>query len=148
MLGHPVHPAIVHFPVGLLLSATIADLAFVSGLTQDTHIGAVLMAGGLAGGLLAMGAGMFDLIRLDQKLVPHVMTHASFVGLAWIGYAVAIYLRKDSLFASAPLSGQAIAVSIVSAVLLAFGGWLGGRLVYTFGANVGAGDATSAPARP
>lgn len=136
MLGHPVHPAIVHFPVGLLLSATIADFAWVAGLTADTHVGAVLMAGGLAGGLLAMGAGMADLIKLDQKLVPHVMMHASFVGLAWLGYGIALYLRKDSLTASASLSGQAIAVSLVSALLLAFGGWLGGRLVYTFGANV------------
>ena len=136
MLGHPIHPAIVHFPVALLLSATMADLAWVAGLTSDTHIGAVLMAGGLAGGLLAMGAGMFDLIKLDQKLVSHAMVHASFVGLAWLGYGIALYLRRDSLTASAPLSGQAIAASIVSAILLGFGGWLGGRLVYTYRANV------------
>ena len=136
MLGHPIHPAIVHFPVALLLSATMADLAWVAGLTPDTHIGAVLMAGGLAGGLLAMGAGMFDLIKLDQKLVSHAMVHASFMGLAWLGYGIALYLRKESLMGSATLSGQAIAASIVSAILLGFGGWLGGRLVYTFGANV------------
>lgn len=136
MLGHPIHPAVVHFPVGLLLSATIADLAWVAGLTTDTHVGAVLMAGGLAGGLLAMGAGMVDLIKLDQKIVPHAILHASFVGLAWLGYAIALYLRKDSIWASGTLSGQTIAVSFVSALLLAFGGWLGGRLVYTFGANV------------
>lgn len=141
MLGHPVHPALVHFPVALLLSATIADLAWVAGVTPDTHVGSVLMAGGLAAGLLAMGAGMFDLIKLDQKLVPRVMAHASFVGLAWLGYGIALYLRKDSLSASATLSGRAIAASLVSALLLAFGGWLGGRLVYTFGANV-------QPARP
>jgi uncharacterized membrane protein len=141
MLGHPLHPALVHFPIALLLSATIADLAWIAGVTPDTHVGAVLMAGGLAAGLLAMGAGMFDLIKLDQKLVPHVMVHASCVGLAWLGYGIALYLRKDSLFASATLSGQTVAVSIVSALLLALGGWLGGRLVYTFGANV-------EPARP
>jgi uncharacterized membrane protein len=141
MLGHPLHPALVHFPIALLLSATIADLAWIAGATPDTHVGAVLMAGGLAAGLLAMGAGMFDLIKLDQKLVPHVMVHASCVALAWLGYGIALYLRKDSLFASATLSGQTVAVSIASALLLALGGWLGGRLVYTFGANV-------EPARP
>jgi uncharacterized membrane protein len=136
MLGHPIHPALVHFPIALLLSATIADLVWLAGLTTDTHVGAVLMAGGLAGGLLAMGAGMADLVKLDQKLVPHVMVHAATVGLAWLGYGIALYLRKDSLFASSTLSGQAVAVSLVSALLLAFGGWLGGRLVYTFGSNV------------
>lgn len=136
MLGHPVHPAIVHFPVALLLSATIADLAWVAGFTHDTHIGAVLMAGGLAGGLLAMLAGMVDLIRLDEKLVPHVMVHVTFVGLAWVGYGIALYLRKESLMVSASLGSAAIAASLIGALLLSVGGWLGGRLVYTFGANV------------
>ena len=138
MLGHPIHPAIVHFPIALFLSATIADLAWLAGLTTDTHLAAVLMAGGLAGGLLAMGAGMADLVRLDQKLVPHAMRHVAAVGLAWLGYAIALYLRKDNLMASTTSApdAAAIAASIVSAPMLALGGWLGGRLVYTFGANV------------
>ena len=138
MLGHPIHPAIVHFPIALFLSATIADLAWLAGLTSDTHLAAVLMAGGLAGGLLAMGAGMADLVRLDQKLVPHAMRHVAAVGLAWLGYGIALYLRKDSLMASTTSApdAAAIAASIVSAPMLALGGWLGGRLVYTFGANV------------
>ena len=138
MLGHPIHPAIVHFPIALFLSATIADLAWLAGLTTDTHLAAVLMAGGLAGGLLAMGAGMADLVRLDQKLVPHAMRHVAAVGLAWLGYGIALYLRKDSLMASTTSApdAAAIAASIASAPMLALGGWLGGRLVYTFGANV------------
>lgn len=138
LLGHPLHPAIVHFPIALLLSATIADLAWVAGLTSDTHIGAVLMAGGLVGGLLAMGAGMADLIRLDQEIVPHAMRHASVVGLAWVGYGIALYLRKEALAAgtTTALSAGAIGASLASALMLAVGGWLGGRLVYTFGSNV------------
>lgn len=138
LFGHPIHPAIVHFPIGLLLSATIADLAWVAGLSPDTHIPAVLMAGGLAFGIVAMGAGMADLIRLDGAVVPEAMKHVATVGLAWIGYGIALYLRKDALWpgtSSAP-SSLAICVSVASALVLAFGGWLGGRLVYTFGANV------------
>ena len=138
LFGHPLHPAIVHFPIALLLSATIADLAWVTGLTNDAHIAAVLMAGGLAFGLVAMGAGMVDLVRLDEAIVPYAMQHVSAVGLAWLGYAVDLYLRKESLWASTSSAPGALAVcvSIASALVLALGGWLGGRLVYTFGANV------------
>jgi uncharacterized membrane protein len=134
--GHPVHPALVHFPVALLLSATIADLAVLAGLSHNTHIAAILMAGGLVGGLLAMGAGMVDLIRLDRKLVGHATMHMTVVALAWAGYAVALYLRKDALTGWPPVAAPSFAISIVSAIILSAGGWLGGRLVYTFGANV------------
>jgi uncharacterized membrane protein len=136
MFGHPLHPALVHFPLGLLLSATIADLAWVAGLTADTHVGAVLMAGGLAAALLAMGAGMVDFTRLDQAVVPHALRHMMAVGLAWCGYGIALYLRRDSLSGSAALGSPTIAVSVISALILALGGWLGGQLVYTFGAGV------------
>ena len=136
MFGHPLHPAIVHFPIALLLSATAADVAWVAGLTGDAQLGAILMTGGLAMGLVAMGAGMFDLARLDQAIVPHAMRHMAAVGLAWLGYAIALYLRKESFAGAAPLGSASIALSICSAVILALGGWLGGRLVYTFGAGV------------
>lgn len=136
MFGHPLHPAIVHFPIALLLSATIADLAWVAGLTSDTHIGAVLMAGGLVAGLLAMGAGMIDFTKLDQAVVPHALKHMGAVGLAWLGYAIALYLRRDALSGSGTLSTATVAASLVSGLTLALGGWLGGRLVYTFGAGV------------
>ncbi len=136
MLGHPVHPAIVHFPVALLLSATIADVAWIAGLTSDTHFAAILMAAGLAAGLLAMAAGMVDLIKLEQSLITPAMRHVTFVGLAWLGYAVALYLRKESLSGNVAIGTATIAISLASGLVLAVGGWLGGRLVYTFGANV------------
>lgn len=138
MLGHPIHPAIVHFPIALLLSATIADMAWVAGLTSDTHLAAVLMAGGLVAGLVAMAAGMVDFARLDEALVPHALRHMAAVGIAWLGYGVALYLRRDALFGDAHVEAPTIAVSVVSASILALGGWLGGKLVYTFGAGVGA----------
>ena len=137
MFGHPLHPALVHFPIALLLSATAVDLAWLAGLTSDTHFSAVLMAAGLVMGLVAMGAGFVDFVRLDAALIPHAARHIGAVGLAWLGYAIALYLRRDSLFAAAAaIELPAIIASVVSGLLLSLGGWLGGRLVYSFGAGV------------
>jgi uncharacterized membrane protein len=136
MLGHPLHPALVHFPIALLLSATIADLAWAAGLTANVEVGAVMMCGGLAAGILAMIAGLFDFARLDESVVPHALQHMTAVGVAWTGYAVSLYLRRDLLSGGAAIPDSAISASFVSALFLALGGWLGGRLVYTFRAGV------------
>ena len=137
MFGHPLHPALVHFPIALLLSASITDAAWLAGLTSDVHLGAVMMAGGLAAGLLAMGAGLVDFARLEDSVVPHALRHMATVGTAWIGFSIALYLRKDVLLlGSSEIDTASVVVSLVSAGLLSLGGWLGGRLVYTFGAGV------------
>jgi len=136
MFGHPLHPAIVHFPVALLLSASAADLAWLAGLTGDVHIGSVLMAGGLVMGLVAMGAGLFDFTKLEPAVVPHAVRHMTVMGIAWLGYAIALYLRRDAFSGGVTIGSASIAISLASALLLSIGGWLGGRLVYTFGAGV------------
>jgi uncharacterized membrane protein len=136
MFGHPLHPALVHFPIGLLLSATIADLAWLAGLIGDPHIAAVLMAAGLAAAIAAMAAGAVDFARLEESVVPHALRHVGVVAVAWIGYGIALYLRRESLAGTVPAGTASLALSFASAALLSLGGWLGGRLVYTFGAGV------------
>jgi uncharacterized membrane protein len=136
MPGHPLHPAVVHFPIALLLSATAADVARVAGLTSDVHIAPILIAGGLAMGVVAMALGMIDFIRLEEAVVPHALRHMAAVGVAWLGYGIALYLRREVFSGAADVSSASVAVSVVSALVLALGGWLGGRLVYTFGAGV------------
>jgi len=136
MFGHPLHPAVVHFPVALLLSASAADLALLAGLTGDVHIRSVLMAGGLVMGLVAMGAGLLDFTKLEAAVVPHAVRHMTVMGIAWLGYAIALYLRRDAFSGGVTIGSASIALSLASALLLSVGGWLGGRLVYTFGAGV------------
>jgi uncharacterized membrane protein len=58
------------------------------------------------------------------------------VGTAWLGYGIALYLRREVLTGGTALGTASLALSMASAAVLALGGWLGGRLVYTFGAGV------------
>lgn len=136
VFGHPLHPALVHFPIGLLLSASAVDVAWLAGLCSDVHLAAMLMAGGLVMGLVAMGAGLVDFAGLDQAVVPHAVRHMAAVGTAWLGYAVALYLRRDVLQGGADPGTVSVVLSLAGATVLALGGFLGGRLVYTFGAGV------------
>jgi uncharacterized membrane protein len=135
MRGHPLHPALVHFPLALLLTATLADLAGLAGVWSDPQFAARLMAAGLAAGLLAMIAGMLDLRRLDEPLMDRAMRHVGAVAVGWLGYGVALYLRRDSLAGEAAVPAASHALSLLGACALVFGGWLGGELVYRYGAG-------------
>jgi len=133
--AHPIHPAVVHFPLGLLLGSTIADLGQLVGLWSEPRLAALLMAAGLAGGLAAMAAGLYDFSRLDETQVPHALRHMAAVSAAWLGYAVALYLRRGTLAGEPLPSAASLALAFVSAAVLVLGGWLGGELVYRYGAG-------------
>jgi len=135
MKPHPIHPALVHFPLGLLLTATIADLAHLLGIWPETRFAAWLMAAGLIAALPAMAAGLYDFRKLPEPLVPHALRHMGAIALAWLGYAVALYLRRSTLAAPADAPTASLAASVASALVLSFGGWLGGELVYRYGAG-------------
>lgn len=135
MAAHPLHPAVVHFPLGLLLSATAVDIAGLTGLWAQPHFAALLMAAGLVGGVAAMTAGAIDFGRLDEALVSRALRHMATVSLAWLGYGVALYLRREVLLGAGEPPLLSIVASVISAGLLGLGGWLGGELVYRYGAG-------------
>jgi len=135
MASHPLHPAIVHLPLGLLASATIADVAHLAGLWHEPRFAASLIAWGLGWALVAMAAGLYDFRRLGNEIVPHALRHMGAMALAVLGYAITLYLRRASLGGAAEPPTASFALSIASGLVLALGGWLGGELVYRYGAG-------------
>src|SRR3954454_5527119 len=79
LLGHPVHPMLIVFPLGLLATAVIFDiiaLATGSGVWSDMAF--YLIAAGVIGGLLAAVFGLIDWLAIAPG------TRAKAIGL-WHG---------------------------------------------------------------
>lgn len=131
--GHPLHAALVHFPMGLLPASLLADvlrLFEVEGAWGP--IAYWMIAAGLAAGVAAAVAGVIDLLALRPG---HPASRTANAHLVAMGAALTLFLgsllvrgRPD-----APAGAWALVSSAVGAVALLLGGWLGGQLVYRHG---------------
>lgn len=141
-MSHPLHPAVVHFPVAAWSLATLADVAHPWLGAPAWTFAAWLLLVGTASALVAMGTGLVQFVKLpeDDPRARHVMRHMVFVLLAFACFATSLLLRVHDLHVGeavrrAPTS-MAVAMDIAGFVLLLAGGWLGGRLVYTHAIGV------------
>jgi uncharacterized membrane protein len=138
VFGHPVHPILVAFPIGLLSLTPICDaaawLGMAKGLALVAHHLELL---GLAGGALAGITGFIDFYRLDAPangaLSRTALTHASCALGMLALFGVAFALRGEAAATPAP---GVIALEALGAGLITVTGWLGGHLVFGFGVGV------------
>jgi uncharacterized membrane protein len=136
ILGHPVHPILVTFPIGLLATAVVFDVVYL--LTDNRMIEAVsywMIVSGIIGGLVAAPFGY-----LDWKAIPDA-TRAKTIGLLHgSGNALVLLLFIGSwlLRRSAPENPGAWAhlLSFLGVGLMLVTGWLGGELVDRLGVGV------------
>ena len=72
-LGHPIHPMLIVFPLGLLTVAAIFDIIYVA--THNGHWADVsywMIAAGTIGGLIAAVFGLIDWFEWDKlSATPH-----------------------------------------------------------------------------
>jgi len=139
--GHPLHAALVHFPMGLLPASLVADLLLVLGVEGAWGpVAYWTLAAGLAGGVAAAIAGLLDLLALPPG---HAASRTATAHLVAAGTALTLFL--GSLLAregpDARPGALALVLSALGTVALLAGGWLGGHLVYRYGV----GTAPEAP---
>ncbi|HVP18132.1 MAG TPA: DUF2231 domain-containing protein [Spirochaetia bacterium] len=131
LLGHPLHAAIVHFPVAAWTATAVTDTIFViRGDPMWWHVSQWLLIVGIVTALAAMTAGFIDLIALPpgepaQKLA---LRHMYFMSSAWTIYLLDLLVRLT------PVPGWlGLAISGVGFLTLLAGTHLGAQLVYDLG---------------
>ncbi len=134
--GHPIHPAIVHFPIACWVLAALADGAAIY-LGDPFFLRAAywLHGAGLSAGSLAAIAGFADLGGLKERSEASTtaMLHVSFV-LAAFSASAASFLGRGKM--EIALEGAILWpqwASFAAGGLVLIGGYFGGTLVYRFG---------------
>lgn len=131
---HPVHPALVHFPVACWSLATFADFASLRLGQPAWWLAGVLLAIGLATALAAMLAGLFEYARIAEgnPALADARRHMLLAMVAWAFYAASLLLRLDGATLLAP-GWPALVTGAAGFFCLCAAGWLGGKLVYRHG---------------
>jgi uncharacterized membrane protein len=130
-MRHPLHPALVHFPVACWSLATAADFAALRwGEPAWRFAGALLVVGTLMA-IPALLTGLLELARLggDGPAIVDVHRHMTAMMAALLLYAGDAFMHIDRGVLAAP-GPWAMILGAAGFVCLCIGGWLGGRLVY------------------
>ena len=146
LLGHPVHPMLIVFPLGLLATAVIFDILYlIFGNRLLPTASYYMIAAGILGGLLAAIFGFIDWLALPNG------SRAKSIGL-WHGlgnvtivalFAISWFLRGNNV--DFIPNGFAMLLSFAGAALALVTAWIGGELVYRLGVAVDPGANVNAP---
>jgi uncharacterized membrane protein len=145
LAGHPVHPMLIVFPLGLLGMAVIFDIIYlVSNNNRWTEVAYYNIGAGVISGLLAAVFGFIDWYAIPKG------TRAKRIGLLHgAGNVVVVALFALSWLLRRPDPAapptEAVVVGLVGLVLALITGWLGGELVDRLGVGVDNGANLDAP---
>lgn len=147
----PLHPAVVHFPIALLLTGAVAAMAAV--FVRRWHLplfAAILLSLGAAGAVVASVTGEQEEEKVEHA-IPAAETlleeHAEWgEGARNAGLLAAVFAIGAASLASRPLAGRGLSMAtalaaIGAAYAVAQAGHFGGELVYRHGAGVKTGGA-------
>ena len=140
LLGIPLHPFLVHFPIALLAISLVMDIASYFGIGNAALVqGSLYMiVAGVGTGLLAAIFGFVDYaaIRRDHPSRGIAQWHMGLNVLVIATYGIELIVR----FRERGLTKTDVAMtatSLVAMLVLGVSGYLGGMMVYEDGTKVG-----------
>ena len=144
--GHPIHPVLVAFPLGLFVTAVVFDILYLSiGNPVFPSVSFYAIATGVIGGLLAAIFGFIDWLALPNN------SRAKYIG-GWHGignfvivvmFAISWFLRGGN--ADFVPNSLALILSFAGVAMALITGWIGGELVYRLGVGVDPGAHVQCP---
>jgi uncharacterized membrane protein len=127
---HPLHPAIVSFPIALLSAALGTDIAyFLSADTFWARSSQWLLVAGLLSGLVAAATGTADFLKIKRVRNHragwlHMFLNTAALILTLGNILIRLYRPEQYLVS------WGLLISAVVATLLAVSGWFGGELTF------------------
>lgn len=130
VLGHPIHPMLIPFPIAFLIGAAVTDVVFV--LTDRSfwaEASAWLLVAGLVTGVMAALVGLVDFLTIDQ-VRRHLSGWIHLLGNALVLALVVVNWISRIDDQTSFVEPWGLTLSLVTAVLLGVTGWTGGELSY------------------
>ncbi len=136
LFGHPIHPMLIPFPLGLLPTSVLFDVVYLlTGNGKWAEISFWMITVGVVGGMAATVFGAIDLERVPDG------TRAKAVGIVHAvsaGGLMALFAVSWLLRLGAPGGPGAIPIilSLMGLGLAGLTGWFGGELIARLGVGV------------
>lgn len=139
IMGHPIHPMLIVFPIGLYITSFVFDLVYLStGVSFWFRMAYWTMVGGLIGNAIAAVPGLLDYLTLPPRTeARQIATYHMGIGVVLaILYFANILLRDWGIIAENMKPWSVVILNLVGVLLIGLQGWLGGELVYRHGIGV------------
>jgi uncharacterized membrane protein len=131
LLGHPIHPMLIVFPLGLLATAVIFDILYVATANDDlATFSYYALVAGVISGLLAALFGLLDWTKIPKDTRARRIGAVHGVGNVIVTGLFALSLASrwgDAAYLPTTLP---MVLGLIGAVIALFTAWLGGELVY------------------
>ena len=131
LLGHPIHPMLIVFPLGLLATAVIFDILYVATANDDlATVSYYALIAGIVGGLLAAVFGLLDWTKIPKDTRARRIGAVHGVGNVIVTGLFALSLASrwgDPTYLPSLLP---MVLGLIGGLIALFTAWLGGELVY------------------
>src|SRR5438477_6119543 len=132
-LRHPIHPMLVHFPIGLFILSLLLDLTSIAAPSVPNLVRGSFysMFLGVITALIAAVPGLVDYtsIRSDHPARKIATAHLVLNLMVVVLYGINLGVRSSAL-SGTKISLLPLVLSLIGVGLLSASGYLGGMLVY------------------